>query len=382
MSINMSMNDMMSCIDLNKFLNITETLTYSLDTWDETIDITHVGDKELDEPVYLDIYTVYLQQNYVVNFKKPLWENIEVLHSTDTSVHKFIFTKHDAVAESVLYAYPTFNERTVMCVSTQTGCPMGCTFCGTGKFFGRDLTADEIIFQIEEMKRQYNINFDEVKNLQLMFMSMGEPILNENMSEVYSYLSREYPDAKLLVSTSAPKTKTGWDSFMNDVQFYSGLGLQFSVHESTDEARDKLIPMKAKLTLEEIAIKGTEFFVASGGRKPFFNYCVHPGNDTDEDIARLRNLFDPRVWECTLSVICEKDQTVADATRSQLALIQDFDSRMIQVGYNTRIFDPAGQDDCGGGCGQLWQVQKFASENPHIMKQSAGNKIHCRSLTE
>lgn len=307
------------------------------------------------------------------------WTNIEIKHSSDTSVHKFIYTKDDAIAESVLYAYPTFEKRTVMCVSTMTGCPMGCTFCGTGKFFGRNLTADEIIDQIEQMKSEYTIDFDKVESLQLMFMSMGEPILNPNMSTVYAYLSENYQNAKLLVSTSGPKTDVGWDSLLNDAQFYSGLGLQFSVHESTDEARNKLIPMKAKLTLEEISRKGLEFFLASG-RKPFFNYCVHPLNDTDEDVMRLRMLFDPRVWECTLSVICESDSNMADTTEEQMPMIRSFDERMINQGYNTRIFNPGGQDDVGGGCGQLWQVQKFASENPHIMKQSSGNKILCRSI--
>lgn len=308
------------------------------------------------------------------------WPDVDIKHSSDTSVHKFIYTKDDAIAESVLYAYPTFEERTVMCVSTMTGCPMGCTFCGTGKFFGRNLTSYEIIEQIERMRVEYDIDFSKVQRLQLMFMSMGEPILNPAMSEVYRFLTEEYPNAQLLVSTSGPKTAEGWKSFMNDAHFYSGIGLQFSVHESTDAARDKLIPMKAKLTLEEISLKGLEFFLATG-RKPFFNYCVHPLNDTDEDIMRLRMLFDPRVWECTLSVICESDSNMAAAVSTQLDMITDFSERMIKQGFNTRVFNPAGQDDVGAGCGQLWQVQKFAKENPHIMMQSAGNKILCRITT-
>lgn len=307
-----------------------------------------------------------------------MWDNIEEKTCDDSSVKKYIFTKSDAIAESVLYAYPTYQERTVMCVSCQTGCPMGCNFCGTGKFFGRNLTADEIIAQIDHMRVLNNIDFNTCEKLQLMFMSMGEPLLNmDSMSDVLEQLNEHYPNAQLLVSTSGPKTEDGWNSLMASAMLIPTLGLQFSVHESSDEARNKLIPMKKKLNLEQIALRGLDFFLNTG-RKPFFNYCVHEGNNTPDDVMRLRMLFDPRVWECTLSVICESDETMAKAMRDNLTVVQEFSEKMLNVGYNVRVFDPAGQDSIGGGCGQLHSVQKFAKENPHIMKQSPGDAIRCR----
>lgn len=308
------------------------------------------------------------------------WVNIEEKRSSDTSVKKYIFTQEDAIAESVLYAYPTYEERTVMCVSTMTGCPMGCSFCGTGKFFGRNLEAAEIIAQIEHMRDVNNIDFNSCKKLQLMFMSMGEPLLNmEAMEDVLSILHNLYPNAQLLVSTSGPNTRVGWEDFMRVATYVDTLGLQFSVHESTDEARNKLIPMKNKLSLEEISQTGLEFYRLTG-RKPFFNYCVHKDNCSQEDVMRLRMLFDPRVWECTLSVICEKDELLAAAADKHMDLIVRFNAAMVEMGFNTRVFDPAGSDDIGGGCGQLHSVQKFAKENPHILHQSAGDKIRCRSI--
>ena len=307
------------------------------------------------------------------------WVNIEEKRSSDTSVKKYIFTQEDAIAESVLYAYPTYEERTVMCVSTMTGCPMGCSFCGTGKFFGRNLTAEEIIAQIEHMRDVNNIDFNSCKKLQLMFMSMGEPLLNcDAVCVTLRTLHTMYPNAQLLISTSGPKTD-GWEQFMKTAQLVPTVGLQFSVHESTDEARNKLIPMKKKLSLEEITHMGLEFYRLTG-RKPFFNYCVHQGNSSDDDVMRLRMLFDPRVWECTLSVICEKDELLAAAADKHMDLIVRFNAAMVEMGFNTRVFDPAGSDDIGGGCGQLHSVQKFAKENPHILHQSAGDKIRCRSI--
>lgn len=76
-------------------------------------------------------------------------------------------------------------------------------------------------------------------------------------------------------------------------------------------------------------------------------------------MERLAENLDPDVWECTLSVICEKDNTVKNAIEQKLQLIADFSERMKAAGYSIRIFNPAGQDDIGGGCGQLWYYQNW-----------------------
>lgn len=312
--------------------------------------------------------------------QNKLWNTIEELQSTDTDVKKYIFKKDDAIAESVLYKYGTYNKRTVMCISTQTGCQMGCTFCGTGKFFGRDLTSQEIISQVEHMITDNRIHPEDVETMQIMVMSMGEPVNNSfELYDAFLSFNIDYPKAKLLISTSAPKTNVGWTNIMSMSKDFNNVGLQFSVHESTDEARNKLIPMKAKLNLEQIALKGLEFFQLTG-RKPFFNYCVGSHNDTQEDVNRLRMLFDPRVWEATLSVICDKDETMTDAVNNNVDEVTEFSGKLVEQGYNTRVFNPAGQDDIGAGCGQLFAVQEFAKANPNIMHQSAGNKILCKNI--
>lgn len=306
-----------------------------------------------------------------------MWKEHEILTGSNPNVAKFIFKNDDAIAEAVLYQYPTLRERTVMCISTQTGCPMGCSFCGTGKFFGRDLTTDEILNQVTLMLDMFDFDLNHATRSQIMFMSMGEPMLNfEQLVPALMYLYGRFQKTALLISTSGPRT-AAWDEFMPIAKLIPTLGLQFSVHESTDSARDNLIPMKAKLNLQEIAEKGLEFHRVTG-RRPFFNYCVHPGNATDEDVERLVALFDPTVWCATLSVICEKDETNAAAVERHLDLVQDFSGRLVARGFDTRVFNPAGQDDIGGGCGQLWQVQKFAEEHPEIMRQSPGDRIRVR----
>lgn len=306
-----------------------------------------------------------------------MW-NVKKVESSNEDVIKFIFTKDDAIAEAVLYRYPTYKDRTVMCVSTQSGCQMGCTFCGTGKFFNRDLTSYEIVEQVIAMSKEMDCHMFEVEKLQIMVMSMGEPLLNiVEVEGAFNWLNENVPNANLLVSTSAPRTK-GWDQMMVMAENIPQVGLQFSVHETTDFARDLIMPMKNKLSLLEIGEKGREFYERTG-RKPFFNYCTHEGNSTTEDAERLECLFDPSIWECTLSVICEPDETMAHAVEHNLDMINDFSSNLVELGFNTRVFNPAGQDE-SGGCGQLWEVQKWAEEHPEYMNQSAGDK--CRERME
>lgn len=149
------------------------------------------------------------------------------------------------------------------------------------------------------------------------------------------------------------------------------IGLQFSVHESTDDARNRLIPFKAKLDLWEIARAG-EAWHAATGRQPFFNYCAHAGNTSAEDARRIYQLFNPAVWQATISVVCERDEHVSVAHARQRKLATDFMEHLNHYGYSTRTFDPAGQDDIAGGCGQLHFVQKWMREHPGVGRSSAG----------
>lgn len=73
-----------------------------------------------------------------------MWNDIKRIDSSDENVLKYVFETDNAIAESVLYKYPTYEKRTVICCSTQSGCPVGCRFCGAGDNFVRSLTADEI----------------------------------------------------------------------------------------------------------------------------------------------------------------------------------------------------------------------------------------------
>lgn len=290
--------------------------------------------------------------------------------STDTNVSKFVFEweqnngQKEAVAEAVLYRYGSYKVRTVICCSVQSGCPVGCKFCGTGRFFQRNLTPTEIVEQVDTALSHIDCPPGDINKFQIMFMSMGEPFLNyDGLQDAIKTLSKKYPNAALLVSTSAPKTINTevFNRFISLSREIPKIGLQFSVHESTDERRQMLIPTPTS-SLEQIASLGRKWALEVG-RKPFYNYCVHADNSSLKDAERLLYLFDPQIWETTLSVICEKDESVSNSINRQLDLIDKFKNYLLDKGASLRVFNPAGQDDIGGGCGQLWYFQEWLNKH-------------------
>jgi len=306
-----------------------------------------------------------------------MWNDIKRVDDAAENVCKFVFTKGDAVAEAVLYRYPTYRERTVICISTQSGCPVGCRFCGAGDYFVRSLNQFEIVSQAQHC---LDVAFaaegcrpEDMGRLQVMFMSMGEPLLNmKHLAPAIGTLYAKFPTAALLISTSAPNID------YRDVNELSiqvpTVGLQFSVHESTDAARDALVPFKHKLNLKGIAEAG-ERWASATGRRPFFNYCAHAGNSSDMDAARLLHLYDPSVWNATVSVVCERNEGLPATNEFQRSLAVDFAAKLVERGYDVRVFDPAGQDTIGGGCGQLWFVQDWMHKHPDLARASIGHGL-------
>lgn len=279
------------------------------------------------------------------------------------NVKKFVFIEEDAVYESVLYKYPTYEERTVMCVSVQSGCNVGCVFCGTGKKFIRNLTDREIIDQVkflvnhvESFKHLDNLNYSCDK-FQIMFMSMGEPFLNyENVEKALKTLNYIYDRASLLISSVGIKNNDNFLHFLKLAIDIPQIGLQFSLHNPFDNERQKLIPYP---TLSVLGIReyGLLFFDAT--RRPcYLNYILTENNSDERHINEIEKIFSRIVFNLTFSVFCDPKNDI-NMKDKNIDKIKKFSKVFEQKGYNVRVFNPDGQDDIGGGCGQLWYVQDW-----------------------
>ena len=285
------------------------------------------------------------------------------------NVKKYVFVDTDCVYEAVIYKYPTYEERTVICCSVQSGCPVGCVFCGTGKRFIRNLNNIEIVNQIINVLEKEKIlqiaNNRTIKKFQIMFMSMGEPMLNwDEVEKAIAMLHYQYPNAQLLLSTMGINDDKTFSRIVATAYHINCVGLQFSLHNSIDEERNLLIPFKNKYKIREIRDRGIFFFDRTC-RKPYINYCVTALNSTPRHIERMLDLFPPEIFCFTFSVICNSDRTKQQDDTDYTAL-HNMQNIFLENGYNVRIFDPAGKDDIGGGCGQLWYVQEWLKNKQYI----------------
>ncbi len=285
------------------------------------------------------------------------------MDSSEGNVWKYIFESDDVIAEAVLYRYESFEKRTVICCSVQSGCPVGCKFCGTGKRFVRNLQTTEITQQVQDIIADMKIAHNDCEKFQIMFMSMGEPMLNwYSVYNAIDVLHSLYPSAQLLISTVGINDYDVQSGILEISKKIEKVGLQFSIHEALEERRNVLIPFKNKMTLRDIRDFGMLWNQVTG-RKPFLNYCVTRDSTTTESIQRLKDLFSPMYFNLTFSVVCSSDETMKDRGFRAYDYIKSVMNKFTKDGYNCRMFDPAGQDDIGGGCGQLWYVQKWFSQH-------------------
>ena len=284
------------------------------------------------------------------------------------NVTKFVESHDNAIWESVLYRYGSYKQRTVMCISVQSGCPVGCIFCGTGKKFIRNLSSLTIHRQVKTMldyiyKKTAGENMSmfpsNCEKFQIMFMSMGEPMLNwKNVRTAIYKLNATYPNAELLISTIGVRDIKTFRSILDLSMEIDKVGLQFSLHSVWDTERNRLIPYMNKLGVKEIRDYGITWHTAT--RRPvYLNFFV---SETTEDLEMIElvKYFSPVVFHLTFSVVCNTQE--GEEGKTDMESLSNWKEFFVGEGYNARIFNPDGQDDIGAGCGQLWYVQQWLQE--------------------
>ena len=192
------------------------------------------------------------------------------------------------------------NERWMIGVSVQSGCPIHCKFCATGKMKKfRNLSVDEIIQQVLFVLHKNEIKFDKEygcyhinsKEFKINYTRMGEPFLNiENVKEAIEVIDGLIDiDVHHYISTIGIKG--------SDFSWIKGnITLQLSVHSFDEEYRDWLIPFKNKMTLEELGKIRT-----NSNLKTTVNLTLVRENDFD--IEKLKQYFDPKYFLIKLSPI-------------------------------------------------------------------------------
>src|SRR6476619_7423809 len=211
-------------------------------------------------------------------------------HARDGTI-KALFRTHDGrPVEAVLMRYR--DDRRSLCLSSQSGCPLTCSFCATGQMkFGRNLTASEILDQALHFRRIEEMN-------QAVFMGMGEPMLN--FDDVLA-AARALPDVGVTWRRTTIST-VGWlpglRKFVDEVE--EPIRLALSLHAPTDELRSELMPVNDRYPLTEVIAECNRYF-ALHRRKVFVEYVMLRGvNDRVEQARALADLLDPKVFKVNL----------------------------------------------------------------------------------
>jgi 23S rRNA (adenine2503-C2)-methyltransferase len=217
-------------------------------------------------------------------------EPVQQAESVDGTV-KTLFHTHDGhPVEAVLMRYR--DGRRSVCVSSQSGCPLTCTFCATGRMrFGRNLTASEILDQALHFRRIEPVNH-------LVFMGMGEPMLNlDNVVEA----ARRLPDLGITHRRTTIST-VGWmpglTRFIDEVN--EPIRLALSLHAADGILRSALMPVNDRYPLADVVAECSRY-AALRRLRVFVEYVMLAGvNDRVDQARQLVSLLDPRAFKVNL----------------------------------------------------------------------------------
>jgi 23S rRNA (adenine2503-C2)-methyltransferase len=210
--------------------------------------------------------------------------------ASDGTVKALFRTPEGHPVEAVLMRYR--DGRRSLCLSSQSGCPLTCTFCATGQMrFGRNLTPSEILDQALHFRRIEPVDH-------AVFMGMGEPMLNlDSVVEA----ARSLPDVGITWRRTTIST-VGWlpglTRFIDEVE--EPIRLALSLHAATDELRSELMPVNERYPLADVLAQCERYFKLRR-RKVFVEYVMLRGvNDRVEQARSLADLLDPKVFKVNL----------------------------------------------------------------------------------
>ena len=209
--------------------------------------------------------------------------------SRDGTVKTLFLTADGHPVEAVLMRYR--DGRRSVCLSSQSGCPLTCTFCATGQMrFGRNLSADEILDQALHFRRLEAIDH-------VVFMGMGEPTMNLDAVLAACEL---LPDLGVTHRRTAIST-VGWVPGIDRLaECEMPIALALSLHAPNDELRSRLMPVNDRFPLAEV-LAACERYRARRRRKVFVEYVMLDGvNDSPEHARQLAALLDPRAYKVNL----------------------------------------------------------------------------------
>jgi len=250
------------------------------------------------------------------------------------------------------------DDRGTLCISSQIGCALECTFCSTGRQgFNRNLSVSEIIGQLWLANHSLRQDPDygmlppsERIISNVVMMGMGEPLTNyDNVVTAMQIMLSDnaYGLSRRRVTLSTSGVVPMMDRLANDLP----VALAVSLHAPNDALRDELVPINKKYPLKELMAACMRYLPFAPRDFLTFEYCMLDGvNDSDQHAKELVDLL--KKIPCKLNLIPFNPFPGSGLHKSSSSRVQDFAKRLMDAGIITTVRKTRG-DDIAAACGQL-----------------------------
>ena len=273
--------------------------------------------------------------------------------------------------------------RGTLCVSSQAGCSLDCSFCATGKQgFNSNLSVAEIIGQLWWANQKLGgfAGKTERKVSNVVMMGMGEPLLNfDNVMNAVAMMMDDLAyglsKRKVTISTS------GVVPAIERMKDFTDASLAISLHAPNDALRSEIMPLNKRYPIKDL-LQSVRGYMASlpDKRVPVIEYTLIAGvNDHRQHARELANLL--RDFSCKINLIPFNPFAMSDYQRPSGTSVSNFRQILQQAGYTVTVRTTRG-DDIGAACGQLVgtvQDQTRRSQRHRQRAADAGGKIFDRT---
>ena len=307
------------------------------------------GVYQLQHPSWQDFTNIpkelrlFLESRYSLGSLNVLDET----SASDQQSTKYLFSLSDGnFVESVILRN---NDRITLCISTQSGCPVGCVFCATGKFgFFRDLTSGEIVEQVIYLSRLLSQQDEHITNIVLM--GMGEPFLNfeatlDAVKRFNDNSGMNIGARRITISTIGIP-----DKILRFAQEGLQINLAVSLHAPNDTLRRELVPVAAKIHLSELMQACRQYIKATNRRITFEYVLINGVNDQPQQAEELAALLSGML--CHVNLIGLNPTTHYSGRTPSHQTMNAFGHILLSHNIPTSIRNSQGSD-IQAACGQL-----------------------------
>ncbi|PXW72389.1 23S rRNA m(2)A-2503 methyltransferase [Loktanella sp. PT4BL] len=315
-------------------------------------------------------YRAMLADTFVIELPEVVTRQV-----SDDGTRKYLVRIAGGHEVEVVYIPET--DRGTLCISSQVGCTLTCSFCHTGtQKLVRNLTAAEIVGQIMVARDdlgewpEQGAPKDETRLLSnIVLMGMGEPLYNfENVRDAMKIAMD--PEGISLSRRRITLSTSGVVPEIARTAQEIGCQLAISFHATTDEVRDRLVPINKRWPIADLLDALRDYPKVSNSERITFEYVMLDGvNDSDEDAQRLIKLI--KGIPAKINLIPFNEWPGAPYKRSSNNRIRKFADIIYKAGYASPIRTPRGEDIMAA-CGQLKSATERARKSKAQIAQETG----------